>query len=263
MIDFSIIIPVYNSGNCLQKTVNAVISAMEKLNKNYELILVDDGSKDNSWEVIRQLSEEHKNVTGIKLNKNYGQHNALLCGLDNCTGNFIVTTDDDLEQSPEDIAVLYNKLVSGNFDLVYGMPSNQRKNIFREFFTYLYKLTSRIENKNAGEGSSFRIFKNSLKNSLIHHTGSLFFVDEIALWYTDKIGYEKVKYASSQKSASGYSSSSLFTLSLRVLSLSSTMPLRIVRLVGFFIFGLSIVLGLVFIGRKLFINVPKIGRAHV
>jgi polyisoprenyl-phosphate glycosyltransferase len=256
MIDFSIIIPVYNSGNCLQKAAHSVINSMEKLNKSYELILIDDGSKDKSWEIIKQLKNENKNITGIKLNKNYGQHNAILCGLNNSSGDFIITIDDDLEQNPEDISVLLNKLREEDLDLVYGIPSNQRKNIFREIFTNLYKLSSRLEHKNTGEGSSFRIFKKSLKEKLINHTGALFFVDEIALWYTDKIGYVKVTYLKSQKASSGYNIGSLFSLSFGVISLSSTMPLRLVRFVGLNIFVISILLALVFIVRKLYINVP-------
>lgn len=253
---FSILIPVYNSANCLQRTVTAVVNAMEKIHTDYEIVLVDDGSRDNSWEVVKQLKNTHGYIKGIRLSKNYGQHNAILCALNNCSGDIIITMDDDLEQNPDDVAVLYKKLVDEDHELVYGMPSNQKKNLFREFFTYLYKISSRLENKDAGKGSSFRIFKRSLKDKLIEHTGALFFIDEIALWYTDKIGYADVKYAKSGRSSSGYNSFSLFNLSLRVLSLSSTMPLRIVRLTGFFIFGFSIILGLIFIIRKLFIHVP-------
>ncbi|HWY37074.1 MAG TPA: glycosyltransferase [Bacteroidia bacterium] len=256
MTDISVLIPVFNAANCLQETVQGIIGVLETSGKSYELILIDDGSKDNSWEVVKQVKNSNKNITGIKLNKNYGQHNALLCGLNNCSGNYIVTIDDDAEQNPDDILKLYKEITENDHDLVYGMPVNQRKNIFREILTYLYKLSSRIENKNAGNGSSFRLFKKSLKENLINHTGSLFFVDEIALWYTDKIGYVKVNYLRSKKSVSGYNPSSLFTMSLGVLSLSSTMPLRLVRFVGFYISGLSVLLALYFFTRKFFFNVP-------
>ena len=256
MIDLSILISVYNSEICLRKTVSEIITEVQKLNRTYELVLIDDGSNDKSWEIIKQLKNENRSIIGIKLSKNYGQHNALLCGLNNCSGKYIVTMDDDLEQNPADIASLLKTLDEGDYDLVYGTPSNRRKNIFRFLFTYLYKLSSRIENKNAGNGSSFRIFKNSLKENLVQHTGALFFIDEIALWYTDKIGYLKVNFLRSQRTNSGYSSSSLFTLSLRVLSLSSTMPLRLVRFVGLYIFAASLVLGLYFIVRKFYLDVP-------
>ncbi|MGZ3865161.1 MAG: glycosyltransferase family 2 protein [Bacteroidia bacterium] len=255
-MDFSILIPVCNSESCLKKTADAVVMAIEKLNKSYELILIDDGSRDKSWEIIKQLRESNKNITGIKLNRNYGQHNALLCGLNNCKGDYIITMDDDLEHNPEDISKIFDELKAGDYDLVYGTPANRRKGLLRHFLTYLFKKASQVENKTAGHGSSFRIFKSSLKEKLIQHHGALFFLDEIVLWYTDQVGYVKLNYLKSQKSASRYNNSTLFTLSWQLLSLSSTMPLRLVRMVGIYMFFLSILLGLVFIVRKMLIHVP-------
>jgi glycosyltransferase involved in cell wall biosynthesis len=256
MIDFSVIVPVYNSENCLQNTVNRITDALKKLNRTYEIILVDDGSTDKSWEIIKKVKSENAQVTGVKLNKNYGQHNALLCGLTNCSGQYIITIDDDLEQQPEDISKLYDCLTKNSLDLVYGLPANAKRGLLRPVFTFIYKRLSRIENKNGGEGSSFRILTAELKDNIVKHRGALFFMDEIALWYTDKIDAVKVDYGKSQKSNSAYRYSSLFDLSLRVLSLSSTMPLRLVRIIGFYIYVISILLGFVFIIRKFLFNVP-------
>ena len=259
MKEFSIIIPIFNSASCLQETVQKVIVAIEKLQKEYEIILVDDGSRDNSWQIIKQLKSINQHIIGIKLSKNFCQHNALLCGLKACSGKYIVTLDDDLEQQPEDISKLYDKLVSGNFDLVYGMPINSQKSILRAFLTFVYKRTIRTENKNAGEGSSFRILTKKLRDDLITHSGSLFFMDEIVLWYTDNLGYEKVTFQKSKKTNSGYGYSSLFMLSLKVLSLGSTLPLRFVRVLGFNICALSILTGIYFIVRKIVLHKVPMG----
>lgn len=256
MKEFSIIIPIFNSKSCLQETVKSVIDAIEKLNKNYEIILVDDGSRDGSWEIIKQLKNTNPNIVGIKLSKNFGQHNALLCGLNVCIGNYIITMDDDLEQQPEDISKLYNQLVSTNADLVYGMPVKSNKNILRNILRYLYKHGTRNENKTAGEGSSFRLFTKKLKDEVIKHNGSLFFLDEIALWYTDKLEYVKLDFQKSKKINSNYSYSHLFDLSLRIVSLSSTMPLRMLRVAGFYVFSLSVFSGTYFIVRKFLFKVP-------
>jgi glycosyltransferase involved in cell wall biosynthesis len=259
MKEFSIIIPVFNSASCLQETVQKVIVAVEKLQKEYEIILVDDGSRDNSWQIIKQLKSTNQHIIGIKLSKNFGQHNALLCGLKACSGNYIITLDDDLEQQPEDISKLYDKLVTGNFDLVYGMPVNSQKSILRAFLTFVYKRTIRTENKNAGEGSSFRILTKKLRDDVITHSGSLFFMDEIVLWYTDNLGYEKVTFNKSKKTNSGYGYSTLFMLSLKVLSLGSTLPLRFVRVLGFNICALSILTGIYFIIRKIVLHKVPMG----
>jgi len=256
MTDLSIIIPVFNSASCLKDTVQTVITSIEKTNKTYEIILIDDGSSDFSWPAIKDIKALNANVVGVRLNKNYGQHNALLCGLNICSGNYIVTLDDDLEQNPADIEKLQADLQAQDLDMVYGIPAKSNKSILRVLFRYFYIYTSRKENKNAGEGSSFRIFTKKLKDSLITHSGSLFFLDEITLWYTDKIGYVKVDFQKSKKSNSGYDYGSLVSLWLRVLSLSSTMPLRIVRVVGFYIFLFSGFLAMIFIVRKFMFHVP-------
>ncbi|MBK8366240.1 MAG: glycosyltransferase [Bacteroidetes bacterium] len=114
-------------------------------------------------------------IVGVKLRKNFGQHNALLCGVNLAHANYIVTIDDDLEQNPDDIEKLYNLIKTEKFDLVYAIPINIKKNLLRSFVTKVYKKISRIENKKAGDGSAFRIFSKSLRNNLLDHDGPLFF----------------------------------------------------------------------------------------
>lgn len=255
--ELSIIIPVYNSESCLMQTVDRVVAALDKLKVTYEIILIDDGSSDQSWSVIKQLKLKKPFIVGVKLRKNFGQHNALLCGVNLADANYIVTIDDDLEQNPDDIEKLYSVIKTENFDLVYAIPINIKKNLLRSFVTKIYKKISRIENKKAGDGSAFRIFSKSLRNNLLDHDGPLFFLDEIALWYTDNIGFKSVHFQKSLKKSSGYSFGSLFTLSLRVMSLSSTMPLKIVRVLGIYISVISIFLASYFILRKIIFKVPS------
>ncbi len=254
--DISIIIPVYNAELYLNQTIDKIILSVAKLDLSFEIILIDDASTDKTWSVIKNIKTQNTSIKAIRFNKNYGQHNALLCGINEAFGKYIVTIDDDLEQNPEDIIGLYYSILNHNYDLVYGMPINQTKHIFRKITTRVYKKISQIENKNAGEGSSFRIFKKELKDKLLEHNGSLFFLDEIALWYTDNIGYESIKFQKSLKSKSGYKFSQLFTLSLQVLSLSSTMPLKLVRVLGLYISVFSVFLGCYFFIKKFIQNVP-------
>lgn len=254
--ELSILIPVYNSSSCLIQTVEKVISCVKVLDVPYEIILIDDASSDNSWKVIKDLKLLHQQIIGVRFNKNYGQHNALLCGIKMANANFIITIDDDLEQNPEDIKTLYESIKKSKNDLVYGMPINVKKGLIRTIITKIYKKISQIENKKAGEGSAFRIFNKKLKDNLLTHDGSLFFIDEIVLWYTDFIGYEKVNFLKSLKKTSGYGFSSLFTLSLKVITLSSTMPLKILRILGFYIYMFSIMLALYLVFKKIVYKTP-------
>ena len=255
--ELSILIPVYNSAACLSQTVEKVISTISGLNVPYEIILIDDASVDASWKVIKDLKQKNDCIIGVRFNKNFGQHNALLCGIKMANANYIVTIDDDLEQNPEDILKLYQTIKKDNYDLVYGMPNNIKKSLLRIIVTKIYKKISQIENKKAGEGSAFRIFNKSLQENLLQHDGPLFFLDEIALWYTDNIGFEKVNFQKSLKRISGYKFGSLLTLSLRVMSLSSTMPLKIVRILGLYISVISLIFAAYFIFRKIVFKVPS------
>lgn len=255
--ELSIIIPVYNAEVCLTETVDKVIKSISSLNVSYEIILIDDASSDSSWKVIKQLKANNENITGVRFNKNFGQHNALLCGIKMANADYMVTIDDDLEQNPDDIVKLYQTIKKENYDLVYGMPINIKKSLLRIVVTKIYKKISQIENKKAGEGSAFRIFNKSLQQNLLEHDGPLFFLDEIALWYTDNIGFEKVNFQKSLKKTSGYQFGSLFTLSLRVMSLSSTMPLKIVRVLGLYISVISIFLAAYYVFRKIVFKVPS------
>jgi glycosyltransferase involved in cell wall biosynthesis len=175
MTEFSVIIPVFNAESCLEQTTQKIVEAMDLMNKPYEIILIDDGSRDHSWEKIKQLKNTYSTVKGIRLNKNYGQHNVMLCGLNNCNGNYIITIDDDLEQNPKDIEQLYKIIIDKKIDVVYGIPAHVKKSFTRRLLTFVYKFTSRIENKNADKGSSFRIFTSKMKDNVVNHTGSLFF----------------------------------------------------------------------------------------
>lgn len=255
--ELSIIIPVYNAEVCLTETVDKVVKSISSLNVSYEIILIDDGSVDKSWNIIKQLKLKYPFIVGVKLQKNFGQHNALLCGVNLANSNYIVTIDDDLEQNPEDIEKLYNLIRLENYDLVYAIPMNIKKNLLRTIVTKIYKKISRIENRKAGDGSAFRIFSRSLQQKLLQHDGSLFFLDEIALWYTDNIGFESVHFKKSLKKSSGYNLGSLFTLSLRVMSLSSTMPLKVVRVLGLYISVISIFLAGYYVFRKIVFKVPS------
>ncbi|HRG00710.1 MAG TPA: glycosyltransferase [Bacteroidia bacterium] len=254
--ELAIIIPVFNAEHCLKQTVDRVVNVLRKINVSYEIILINDASYDRSWSIIRELKSSNENITGVNFNKNYGQHNALHCGIKIANANYIVTIDDDLEQSPEDIILLYQNIKASGNDLVYGMPTNIKKGFLRILITKIYKRISQIENKKAGEGSSFRIFNKGLKDNLLNHDGSLFFIDEIVLWYTDCIGYEKITFNKSLKKVSGYRLGTLFTLSLRVMTLSSTMPLKILRIIGFYIYIISILMAMYFIFRKIVYKTP-------
>ena len=131
-LDLSIIVPVYNSADTVAKLLERLTKTIESITKNYEIILVDDGSRDDSWSVIQSLKEQYSSrLVAVQLMRNYGQHNALMCGLRLAGGAFVITMDDDLQNPPEEIPKLLAHIKLHGLDLVYGCPSSRGHSAWR------------------------------------------------------------------------------------------------------------------------------------
>ena len=130
-MNISVIIPVYNSEQTLAALVQRLHQVLAVEAAEYELVLVNDGSSDQSWDVICELSVTHPWLCGINLMRNYGQHNALLCGIRSARYEIIVTMDDDLQNPPEEIPKLLKKL-DERYDVVYGTPQKEQHGFWRD-----------------------------------------------------------------------------------------------------------------------------------
>lgn len=254
--EISVIIPVYNSGLCIQKLATEIHGILSENKISFEIIIVDDASKDDSWKKIKEISSELKNVRAFLLGKNFGQHKATLCGFYNAKGRSIITIDDDFEQNPKDILTLYSQLKESNSDVVYGMPTNLKKSFIRKMTARLYKFISKVENPYGGNGSSFRALKKELVSKIVEHQNHLFFIDELILWYTMNIQTCNVNFSISRKKKSGYGYSKLFFLSTNVLMISTTMPLKLVKAIGVSISAISFLTGSFYLFKKIFFKSP-------
>ena len=128
-MEISAVIPVYNSEDSLIELCERLHTVLLEISERSEIILVNDGSKDSSGEIIDKLSKEFEWVKGIQLMRNYGQHNALLCGIRNAKYELIVTLDDDLQNPPEEIPKMLDKLNQG-YDVGYGAPEKNSMDCF-------------------------------------------------------------------------------------------------------------------------------------
>ena len=129
---YSVVIPVFNSEGVVAETVVRTIKFFEEKDYKYEIILINDGSSDNSWNVISDLAQTNKSIKAINLLHNYGQHNANLCGFRESSGDYIVTMDDDLQNPPEEISKLI-EAASEDYDLVIGKFKEKKHSFFRRF----------------------------------------------------------------------------------------------------------------------------------
>ena len=158
-VDISIVIPVYNSQECLETLHNRLTKMLVGENVSYEIIFVNDCSKDNSWSLLKKIAKLDDKVTAINLMNNFGQHNAIMCGLNYSSGQYVVTMDDDLQHPPEEIPKLLDKIREKGHLLVYGQYKQKQHGWFRDLCSkYVNKLLSKI----TGSGytvTSFRIIK--------------------------------------------------------------------------------------------------------
>jgi undecaprenyl-phosphate 4-deoxy-4-formamido-L-arabinose transferase len=248
----SVVIPVFNSGQVLPELVARLEPVSSREAARFELILVNDGSRDRSWETICRLSAAHSWIRGIDLMRNYGQHNALLCGVRAATGELIVTMDDDLQHRPEDIPALLAAL-SDDLDVVYGTPAREQHGAARNAASRITKiaLQSAMGADTARLVSAFRVFRASLRDSFAESRNPGLPLDVMLTWGTTRFGACVVQSEPRRAGRSGYTFRRLMLHALNMVTGYSVLPLRLASVLAllFMVFGFAV---LVFvIGRTL------------
>jgi len=254
----SIVIPVYNSEATLRSLHDRLTAVLGKLGYDYEILFVDDGSADDSWQVLKQMRELDDRVKIITLMRNFGQHNAIFCGLSHSTGDYIITMDDDLQNPPEEIVKLIDKIEEG-YDVVYGDYISKQHNGFRNLgstaILKVYKFAFNLE----GNATSFRILRRNVVEAILAYDMNYTFIDGLLAWYTRSIGHVSVNHARRSTSKSGYSMRKLLTLSLNLLTNFSLMPLQLATLLGISTSFFGFAMAFYFIMKKLIIGVEVTG----
>lgn len=248
----SIVIPVYNSAEGLPELIRQLGETLPRLAAAYELILVNDGSRDNSWQVISQLVAAHDWVRGFELMRNYGQHNALLCGIRAARYDIIATMDDDLQHPPTELPKLLSKLAEG-YDVVYGVPEKQQHGLLRDLASEMTKmaLRSSMGVDVARNVSAFRVFRTRVREAFFNYQGSYISIDVLLTWGTTRFAALKVRHDERKFGASNYNFRKLFTHALNMVTGFSTLPLQLASIIGFVftVFGFLILVYV--IGRYL------------
>ena len=142
-IDLSIVIPLFNEADSLAELSDWIKKVVQKTKLNYEIIFIDDGSNDNSWDVICNLQLENKNIKGISFRRNYGKSAALNVGFESAKGNVVITMDADLQDSPDEIPELYKMIVDGGYDIVSGWKKHRKDPLSKTIPTKLYNAVTR------------------------------------------------------------------------------------------------------------------------
>lgn len=248
----SIIIPCYNSEKTIAKVVEMTMAQFEKM-QDYtcEFVLVNDNSKDDTYGQIKKLAKEYKNVHGICLMRNFGQHNAIMAGLNYANGDYCMGMDDDMQTHPSQIPAIIGKIEEG-YDLVYGVYKSHKNGAMKNFSSWLNKVSSRVllgRPKNIAS-SNFWIVTRAVRNEAIKYSGYNPYVDGIFYRITDRIGNVEIEHHKREYGSSNYTFKKLLKLWLAYFNYS-VIPLRIASVIGGIASAVGLILSVVIVIRKL------------
>jgi len=249
MIELSVVIPVCNEENNIEVLYYKLIRALNKIKKSYEIIFVDDGSNDNSFKVIKKLSEKDKNIMIIQFQKNFGKSAALSSGFKIAKGSLIITMDGDLQDDPDEIPRFLEEIK--NYDLVVGWKYKRKDPLSKRFFSLLFNTLVRlliklnIHDSNCG----FKIYKKKVIDNINLYGELHRYIPALAYWSGFKVGEIKIKHYPRIYGKSKYGAGRLFKGFLDLITIKFLMtygkrPLHLFGFIGFLCFLLGTIIGL-------------------
>lgn len=263
-VQISVITPVYGCCGTLFSLYARLEKTLTSITNNFEIIMINDASPDNSWDIIKELSKNDPRVKGVNLSRNFGQHYAITAGLDYACGDWVVVMDCDLQDQPEEIVKLYNKAQEG-YDIVFGRRYNRNDNFFKKlgskifYKIYDYFTESKIDNTVANFSLiSIKVAK-ELRKLKEHNRSYPLFVN----WLGFKRTNVDIEHASREEGKSSYTFKKLVNLAIDSIVSQSNKPLRLSIQFGFLLSFLSIFYALWLIIRYFLFQIPVEGWTSV
>jgi glycosyltransferase involved in cell wall biosynthesis len=252
--EYSVVIPVYNSENTIEELYKRISLVFSKMNSSFEIIFIDDNSIDNSWQILKELQKSDDKVKTIHLTRNFGQHNATLCGFHHANGEYVIILDDDLQHPPEEIPKLIDKIKNG-YSGVYGKyilkQHSRTENFFSSIFEKVMHCVLKIPNK--VYISSFAIFSKDVIQNARNFKGSYIFLPAIISESTsmNNVTDVEVLHNPRKDGQSNYSLLRYLKLSLNLIINHSVIPLTLISALGFLISIVSILYGIYVLIRSI------------
>ena len=256
----SVVIPLYNSAEILPHLLDRLEEILHNIVREYEIVLVNDGSSDDTWTRVQEQMEAHLHLVALNMMRNYGQHNALLAGIRLASYPLCVTMDDDLQNPPEEIPKLLAALKPG-VDVVYGAPEHEQHNLARKLASRITKLVlSRSMNVTVAEQvSAFRLFRTELRNAFSAYRGPFVNIDVLLTWGTNRFAAVKVRQDRRAAGVSNYTLGQLVTHAINMITGFSVLPLQATSLLGLAMAAFGGLVLIYVLGRFLFQGNPVPG----
>ncbi len=252
---YSVVIPVYNSRDVVASTVDRVVEVFEQAGLRYQVVLVNDGSRDGSWEVIADLARRSPHLVALDLLRNYGQHHANLAGLREATGDYVITMDDDLQNPPDQLLLLIDKALEGH-DVVFGRFERKQARGYRRLGSKVINVVNRrvFDQPRGLAVSNFRILHRDVVERICGSRTAHPYITGQALMFSHDPADVLVRHDPRASGTSNYGMRRIASLVLAILFSYSVFPLRAAAALGFAVAGLSFLLGLFYLVRSFFVD---------
>ena len=229
----SVVVPVYGNAERLSELVSRVDQTFDQQEfDNPQIVFVDDCGSKSSWQTICKIVESRDNTVAIQLLRNFGQHNAIMCGFHHASGKILITIDDDLQHEPESIPKLIQHLVSEEQDLVYGVFESKKHSNGRNLGSWLVNQFYRLIFKIPVTVTAFRAIRKELVSAILRYDLNFTYIDGLLAWNSQRIGMVEVPHHDRINGKSGYTLSKLVNLAMNVFTNFSLLPLQAVSLIG-------------------------------
>lgn len=256
----SVVIPVFNEQEVIHDLYRRLTAVLEAISENYEVIFVDDGSKDISWNIIEDICKEQKNVRGIKFTRNFGQHVAITAGLDYAQGDFIVLMDADLQDQPEEIPRMLEKCKDGS-EIIYAVRKTRAdsgiKKMSSSFFYFVFNKLSSFELR--PDVGVFRIMTRAVRDNIVQMREQTRIITGLIDWLGFTCDYIEVDRPERFSGKTKYDLIKLTKLAMQGILSFSNLPMRLATYLGFFVSLFSFVMGAYFLIKKLFFDYGLMG----
>ena len=252
---YSVVIPVYNSQDVVGSTIDRVVEVFEAAGLRYQVVLVNDGSRDGSWDVIAERARRSPHVVALDLLRNYGQHHANLAGLRESTGDFVITMDDDLQNPPDQVLLLIDKALEGH-DVVFGRFERKQARGYRRLGSRMINVINRrvFEQPPGLAVSNFRILRRDVVERICGSRTAHPYITGQALMFSSNPADVLVRHDPRASGTSNYGMRRIASLVLTILFSYSVFPLRAAAALGFAVAGFSFLLGLFYLVRSFFVD---------
>ena len=251
--ELSVVIPVYGSDNALRELHRRITATVEKITAEFELILVNDASPDNAWQVIRELAAKDERVRGLNLSRNFGQYPAITAGLSASRGEWVVVMDCDLQDQPEEIEQMYAKAKEGFFVVVGSRQKRHdswlRSLASRVFYATLSYLSGTRQDPTL---ANFGLYRRCVIEAILSLPEHMRYFSVMVRWVGFRTAIIPVLHAKRQGGRSGYSFRKLFSLATDIILAYSEKPLRLIVKIGLFVVACSGAYLLILVGRAFF-----------